>query len=412
MSEKPPGSFGWFGGASDSNRLAADPVGYVKAKTEKHGEVYCSKIAGMPCVFAGGYSTAKKMLEDEASYPPDASMLEKIKKCVGETFLMSDNAEGVQFWRSAVVKSFAEVNTVDGDVEKTVHQRIKNMIAMKKIPNFYKSAKEHSNSILFHLILGTSLKEAQAINLPALQTQQFRGCEALPVEGVPFVESTFEKGIAARKEMTTLITTHLKEGRTGPIAKAMLANCKGKLYREVGEHLTFLLHGIVPKALSSAMFYTWKRLTRAEAKRIENEEGYLRIFIVEALRLRPPVGVMGRGVKTQKINQYALNPKHGEWKAFPGIASANTDKIFGPTKDAFDPSRWTGPTPPPPPLTFGAGSRACPGENLTISILETSVKTLLELKVLPVFTPEEDLREKTLPVLRPTVDVSCDFVPY
>eukprot|EP01059_Diplonema_ambulator_P010664 TRINITY_DN20678_c0_g1_i2.p1 TRINITY_DN20678_c0_g1~~TRINITY_DN20678_c0_g1_i2.p1 ORF type:complete len:431 (+),score=70.41 TRINITY_DN20678_c0_g1_i2:46-1293(+) len=415
MSEgKPPGNFGWFGGASDSSKFVSDPVGYIRKKTGKHGGVFSAKIAGDPCVFAGGYAAAKDVFVDDEGFPTETSMLEMIQKPVGTPFLLTKNKEEVKYWRRVLVEGLQTIS-ID-EVTSVIHPEIDRWIASSQpLPNFYGSAKALFNSLLFRLLLGSSsTSEATLSKISELQTLQFRGCEAIPLEGLPsFMQTAFEKGIIAKKDLTNIVINRGKAGKLGPLGGFLYnkALADGRAIQEIGEHLTFLIHGIVPKALASALLYTWMGLTKEWMVKMENDDGLLKIFVKEALRLKPPIGVMGRGVATGTFRSYKLDPKHGSWKCFPGIASANTDpSAYGSTSHAFAPHRFAAPT--PEPLTFGAGPRSCPGGSLTSTLLEVTVSYLISKRVVPVFDPSSGYEEKTLPVRRPTTELRCRFVKY
>eukprot|EP00755_Sulcionema_specki_P002611 Sspe_Gene.3423::Locus_1134_Transcript_2_2_Confidence_0.750_Length_1542::g.3423::m.3423 len=423
MSQKPPGSFGWFGGVSATSSLASSPVEFVEDKVRKHGPVFCAKVMSYACVFTGGYQATRELFTSPAKFPPHLSLLDMVKKAVGSVFLLDPS--GAHSWREALHMalydgepsgSLSDLPPLRREVQEQLEQSLRpylqRMVASGEVEAFYSAAKRLANEVVFQLVLGMSVGEAEDDGLLLLQTNQFRGCEAVPVEGVPLVESAYETGIKAREKLTEKVANRVRTGRLGVVGKVIAQRCGGEGPQAIGEVLAYLLHGMVPKALASGLLHTWLEITHS------GREGELagncdlqRAFVMESIRLHPPVGLMARGVKCTSLAGHSLPSRHGEWKAWAGIHSANRDEDAYPRADRFDPSRWMAPDGrAPPPLTFGHGPRMCPGAGLSVAFITSATRLLLdELQCAPELEMPRSCPVKYRPVKRPLKDVRCSF---
>ena len=427
MSKKVPGSFGWFGGASDTSYIASTPVDFLKENVAKHGEIFKAKVASYACVFTGGYRLTRELFTEAGRYPTYSSMLEVIKRATGTPFLLSSSKSEVEVWRAALhgalyqgtvqgTTSLANLSPLRSEVQEVLDAVIGKWVAKVTASGsnaFYEDAKGLANEVLFKLFLGMTLAEADSAGLCTLQTTQFRGCEALPVEGIPLVESSFEAGIKARESFVACIKERVASGRLGVVGTALAA---GRPAGKVAEVIAFLLHGMVPKAMSSSLLYTWLELTHNKNKQelVANPDG-LKVFILECMRVHPPVGLMGRGVECPALGDYALPKAEGPWKAWAGIFSANRDPDVYSAPNVFDPSRWTPSRgrAPPPPLTFGCGTRMCPGAALSLAFVNTASQVILDVhQCAPVMEATRSCPEKYRPVKRPIKDVKCGFKKF
>ena len=447
---KPPGSFGWFGGATDSATMASDPVAFIKGKTDKHGGVFCAKIAGSPCVFASGHDHAKKMFADVDRFPPSSSLVQMIKNAVGDPFLLHNSPEAVAFWRDAVSQALYEQTSPQSSIHPPslpplraeVRQKLMEVVekrvrawAATPPANLYKSAKHLGNDVLLQLFLGVTLEEAEKDGVTGLQTQQFRGCESVPVEGVPFMESTYEAGVKSRTSLVDYVKRRVSAKTLGIVGADVVRRAQEAAQAvgatpeagvpappavtplAVAEVLAYLLHGMVPKALGSFLLYAWAELSRYPEKRkvVQGVDTFFaNEFLTEVARLHSPVGLMGRGVRCPAFAGYKLDTtKHGEWKGFVGIDAANKDAATYAKPEVFDPSRWEkneGAKPPPFPVTFGAGPRGCFGAVLSWDLVVVATRTLfLQCACYPIITYPTPSEEKSRPVKRPLSDIKCTF---
>jgi cytochrome P450 len=163
---------------------------------------------------------------------------------------------------------------------------------------------------------------------------------------------------------------------------------------EVHDHvITLLLAG--HETTASALTWTLYLLSRhqeaqrqvqAEADTLSGREAsaailpdlrYTRAVITEAIRLYPPAWMIGRTV--------TADLRLGGWRLPPGSVAAvsplllHRDPRWYPAPDRFDPGRWLGGHAPPPRnayLPFGAGPRACIGEQFAWSEAVTVLATL------------------------------------
>jgi hypothetical protein len=99
----------------------------------------------------------------------------------------------------------------------------------------------------------------------------------------------------------------------------------------------------------------------------ESYSSLLDSIIIETERLCPPViGVMRRVTKTDGVDLLSskTNVPCG-WDVWPYFPSANRDKsAFGDDASTFKADRYLGRHESPPPLTFGAGVKNCPGQQI------------------------------------------------
>ena len=410
---------------SDSNKFSGNPVLYVADKTAKHGGVFCSKIASWPCVFAASYKSVIECMSNGKEFPTNKSMIELISKCVGTPFILSKNLTAISNWRRAFTDVFygekmynlpVPIKRLKPEwqdiVDRVVEKHLSQWIKSGSLKSLYKSSKDLSQEVLCELFLGMSLEEAKKQGFTEQITNQFRGCESIPVEGIPLVTSSFEAGVSARKKLAALVLQRLESGKAGPLAKHLLKRCESSNIKEVAKQVTFLLHGMVPKALASGLLYTWLDVTHYDQKSLYKDDSFLQCAVLESMRLHPAAGVMGRGVACTKFQGYELGKQHGEWKAWIGITAANLDKAaYGPTARQYCPQRWASEDHiPPPPLTFGHGARSCIGSGIAFSLIHSATAYLTEKDLLPSLQCVRIPPSKTLPVQRPTSDIACKFI--
>ncbi|KAJ9442252.1 hypothetical protein DIPPA_18728 [Diplonema papillatum] len=453
MSQKPPGSFGWFGGASHSSRFGSDPAGYVAHKADKHGDVFCDKIASYPSVFAAGHRRTSEMLSNPVAFPTNESLLKLVGKAVGPPFFLEQSEKRVEFWRDVVDKALygekksddaAELADAAGEslallrhvgcrvllpelrdeVSAVVKAGVSRWVqdaANKGVGNLYDSAKKLANELVMKVFLGLTMDEADKLGIPELQTLQFRGCEAMPLEvGFPLLTSTYEAGVSARDKLVAIVAQHMKtcreEKKSCAFLKAAARVAVGETYKSLAEVVVMLFHGMVVKALAAGLFYVWLELTRAKPGVVAEITASMpgrTAFVIESLRLHTPVAVMARGVKCPAFAGFALNAAdHGEWKAFACLAAANTDKKVYANPKTFNHKRWLpgqGAELPPKPLTFGVEPRSCLGSGLTLALIMEATNAVFAAGLVPVVHAGLNVPEKTLPVKRPVDPVQCTF---
>ncbi len=113
-------------------------------------------------------------------------------------------------------------------------------------------------------------------------------------------------------------------------------------------------------------------LERAREGLREDNEGYLKRAIVEALRLRPPLFAIGRGaVKDYRLGRFTIPAGMGI--AVPLLVVSRSPELFDePTMyrpDRRRPPRW---------VPFGAGIRSCVGAEFAPMLIKHVVRAILE----------------------------------
>jgi cytochrome P450 len=227
-----------------------------------------------------------------------------------------------------------------------------------------------------------------------------------PARGTARPGNASERGAAgalARSELHQLVDDIIDERRAGPsadrgdVVSALLAAAEepgGPTRGEVHDHVITLLlagHETTASALTWSLYLLSRhpeaqREVQAEADTLNGREvtaatlpalRYTRAVITEAIRLYPPAWIIGRTV--------TADLRLGGWRLPPGSVAAvsplllHHDPRWYPHPDRFDPGRWLGGHAPPPRnayLPFGAGPRACIGEQFAWSEAVAVLATL------------------------------------
>lgn len=136
------------------------------------------------------------------------------------------------------------------------------------------------------------------------------------------------------------------------------------------------------------------RLSYDEATQLQ----YTRATIREAQRLYPVLGMsLSRTVPDEGLHVHGhFFPPGTTVGCNPVALHRNTD-IFGPDASSFNPERWLGDSDVRSMerfnLTWGGGTRTCPGRHLAYLILYKVVPTLVrEFEIEVSMPPEEDFR--------------------
>jgi cytochrome P450 len=145
------------------------------------------------------------------------------------------------------------------------------------------------------------------------------------------------------------------------------------------------LIGAGHESTASALGWAFERLRRhpdvlAELVREVDEGGseFRRATILELLRSRTVVDVIGRRVRAQNFDL-------GEWRIPHGrtvlvrIADLHENPDSFPHSERFDPNRFRGTTPTAPVwLAFGGGTRRCLGADFAIAEMDIVLRTVLQ----------------------------------
>jgi cytochrome P450 len=97
----------------------------------------------------------------------------------------------------------------------------------------------------------------------------------------------------------------------------------------------------------------------------------------ESLRWETPIAVLPRISASFDMEFEGVHIPADSWTLF-AIAAANRDPDLFPNPDRFDPSRFRTETRGDESLTFGRGTKACPGMHLARKNMEVAFRVLLE----------------------------------
>ncbi|MGH7823109.1 MAG: cytochrome P450, partial [Candidatus Binatia bacterium] len=186
-----------------------------------------------------------------------------------------------------------------------------------------------------------------------------------------------QSALAASREVTRALEPLVEERRSAPrddvLSHLLSAEHKGLRLtdEEVFSHVR-LLFAVGATTTSDAMSSLFRALLTEPGllDRARSDPAIRPRIVQESLRLEPPVASLPRLASGGEIAGTEVPP--GSF-VIAGIAAANRDPEVYPDPDRFDPDREG-----PDVLTFGSGSKFCPGAQLGRRQLLAALEVVLE----------------------------------
>jgi cytochrome P450 len=175
-------------------------------------------------------------------------------------------------------------------------------------------------------------------------------------------------------QLEPILTARREDPQEDVFSELVHAELDGKRLTDDDVYATVrLLYAVGATTTSHAMGNMLSTLLRRPEllKRAYEEEGFRAGIVHELLRWEGPLGVLPRLAPND--TRIAGVPVPGGTFLLFGLASANRDPRVWDDPDTFDPTRA-----PADILTFGFGSKFCPGSHLARRELLTALTVLLE----------------------------------
>lgn len=287
------------------------------------------------------------------------------------------------------------------------------------------------------------------------RSDHFSAIVALPVSvnfGSIGVKSSFARGDEARLAIEKLVSARVRAARTSPQKRlrprqeasvlAQLSEDTSLTSEVIATHIGVLLNSATSKACAATLTFLILELscdaTGTLVRRCRDSDSFLESCVMETLRLHPPllgsIRRIGKKSSGVIVNGTDVPGNHRLWTS---TRHANCDEQVYPSPEKFDPDRWAllreadfnsrsacpfrFPTDADrnrkasaaPHLSFGAGSRRCPGRDLAWTMIISSARRLLQR-----FSLRADGWERVsvidtrhFPVLRPSGPVRVRLTP-
>ncbi|XWS49229.1 hypothetical protein CRYUN_Cryun13aG0146000 [Craigia yunnanensis] len=398
----PPGDMGWpFIGNMFSFLRAfrsQDPDCFINNLVDRYGQtrIYKTSLFWNPSIIVCSPELCRKVLTDDKrfifGYPSS------ILKLVGTKSLHGvSNSEHRHLRRliTAPINGHEALSMYIGYIEDIVTSSLQEWANKNSPIEFLNELKKISFKVITQIFMGST--DSMSESMTKYYTDLFKGFAAVEINVPGFA---FHRALKARKILVSIIQAHLEERRTRktdePNTKKGMIDLLLEVKDEDGEKLedehivnlllSFLLAGHETTA-NAAMWLTiylhdhpetlqkakeeqeeiikrrptsQKGLTLKEIRQME----YLSKAIDETLRRSGITVAIFRKAKVDvEINGYII-PEGWKVLVWSRAVHMNSETYSNPKQ--FLPSRWDNRTPKPGSfIPFGAGSRTCPGADLT-----------------------------------------------
>ena len=324
-----------------------------------------ARLFGLPAFILVRFAHLREFFMDHKRFPGGATYQFEIKPVVGNTFINMDGEEHNRYRQLAMpaFRSRAVNRFVETDLTPLAHEIVSRFVNRGEgdlVTDF-------ADVMPFWAI-------SRKLGLPVGSEEQQR----LWAHAMLSHPADPDGALAAAREVTRFLKPALDERRRHPrddvLSDLLAAEQAGMRFteEEIYSHVR-LLYAVGATTTSDAMSSLfWRLLTEPGlADRARREPAIRRGIVNEALRCEPPVAVLPRIV-----------PDGGELAGVelpPGaivmaaIAGANRDPDVFPEPDRYNPDR-----PESEIMSFGFGSKFCPGAYLAQGQLQTALEVVLE----------------------------------
>jgi len=364
--------------------LAGDELHLAMRQARESGPVVPTRFLGTEAYLLTTFAAVREFLVDDEQFPGGVVYRYATRPSVGSTFIDLDGAEhhrvrqlATPAFRSRAVRRF-----VDDELTPLAEEVLDRMLAAggdDLADGFVQVLPFWSISRKLGLPIGT--EERQRAWALALLSHPIdpEGARRAATEVTEFLRPTLaERRAAPRDDVVSRLLTAQVDG-------------VGLTDEQVASHVR-LLYAVGATTTSDGLGTLLRRVLTEPGlwARLRADRSLLPAVVHESLRTEPPVALLPRlAVDGGSVAGVELPPGA---LVLCGIAAANRDpEVFG-EPDRFDPER-----PETEVLTFGFGSKFCPGSHLARQQLVAATDVLLErigdVEVI-------DAPEPTGPVLR------------
>jgi cytochrome P450 len=323
------------------------------------------RMFGEPAYLVTRFEELRDFFLSDERFPGETTYQETIMQQVGDTFISMENPRHDRYRQLATpaFRSRAVTRFVDDSLVPLAHEVVDRFAGRGEAD----LVAELARVLPFWAI-------SRKLGLPQGNEERMRQL-ALAMFGQDFAELDPK---AAVQEITDTIQPELDERRRSPgddvLSQLTLAEREGQRLtdEEIINHVRLLFAVGATTTSDSMSSLLWALLTKPGVLEVARDEPSARPSIVqELLRCEPAVPILPR--RAALGGQIAGTEIPVGARVLAGIAGANRDPERFPEPDRFDPRREPGEF-----LTFGFGSKFCPGMHLARQQLGVALDVVLE----------------------------------
>jgi cytochrome P450 len=323
------------------------------------------RMFGEPAYLVTRFEELRDFFLSDERFPGETTYQETIMQQVGDTFISMENPRHDHYRQLATpaFRSRAVTRFVDDALVPLAHEVVDRFASRGEGDLVVELARV----LPFWAI-------SRKLGLPAGDEERMREL-ALAMFGQDF--GHLDPALAVQ-EITDTIQPVLDERRRSPgddvLSQLTLAEREGQRLTddEIINHVRLLFAVGATTTSDSMSSLLWALLTQPDVLDVARDEPESRALIVnELLRCEPAVPILPR--RAALGGEIAGTEIPEGARVLAGIAGANRDPVRFPDPDRFDPHRE-----PSEVLTFGFGSKFCPGMHLARQQLGVALDVVLE----------------------------------
>ena len=347
------------------DRFEGDALHDMLRAARTLGPVVPATAAGQPCVLITTYAALREFFTAQQTFPGGVMYEFTTAPHIGRTFISMDGADHDAYRQLAMpaFRSRATARFIDNELTPLAHELIDRFAARGHADlatEFVQVLPFWSISRKLGLPLGSEDRQRQwasdLLNFPQDPIGARRAADEVGAFLAPIVE-------ARRRDPQDDVISHLLQGEYNGVRFAD---------EEVFAHVR-LLYAVGATTTSDGLS-TLLRTVLGDAEllaRARSDRALLPRIVQESLRFEPPVSLLPRFAANQGTIagvEIAANTV-----VMCGIASADRDPTVFDHADRFDPDRAETEI-----LTFGFGSKYCPGSHLARQQMLAALDVLLD----------------------------------
>lgn len=345
--------------------VRGDALHDVLRRARETAPVVEVRFYGAPAYLITRYETLRSYFNAQERFPGGVVYAFSTRPHIGSTFIDMDGPDHDTYRQLAMpaFRSRAVQRFVDAELTPLAHEVLDHLTGVGHEGDL---ATEFAQVLPFWTI-------SRKLGLPrGSEEQQRRWAWALLS-----YPSDPEGALAAAAEVTEFLRPSMEARRAEPgddvISRLLTGEYHGVRFtdEEIASHIR-LLYAVGATTTSDGLSTLLRRVATEPglaARALEDPEVIPRI-VHESLRMEPPVSVLPRlAPEGGEIGGFELPPMA---RVLCGIAGANRDPDVYTDPDRFDPDR-----PESEILTFGFGTKFCPGSHLARQQLAAALEVVL-----------------------------------